>query len=891
MTVFRRRREAELREELEGHLRMAMEDWMARGLTREQAMFAARREIGNLTQIREATRDEWGGRWVDYLVQDVRYAARAIRRHPGFAAVAILSLALGIGANTALFEVVNAVALRPLPVHNPDGLLEVRLESLEGARGNFQTWHPSVTQPIWREVQARQKALTLFAWSRAPLNLADGGDARPADGVWVSGQFFSTLGLQAAVGRLLSDEDDRPGCTPRAVLGYGFWRRAYGGDPSILGRHIPLRGTRVEVVGVAPEGFYGLEVGRAFDLALPLCAEPALSADGKGRQDAGSVWWLMMFGRLNPGWSVAQANAHLAAISPAIFRASLPPAYPPVSIEKYLAMKLTAVSGGYGLSRLRESYELPLWLLLGVAGLVLVIACANLANLLLARATARQREISVRLGLGASRGRIIAQLVTESVLLLAIGTACAVLVAGTMAQWLVAALQTSDTGITLRLGADWRVLAFATLLAIGTSLLFGLAPAMRATRVVPAEVLHGATRGATAGRDSVAARRALVVVQIALSVALLFGSLLFARTLRNVLNVDPGFRADGLIAVAVDSTRLGLAPDQLRLHQDLVTERVRNVPGIQGAAFVTAVPISGDSGGNDVWPEHEEARRFNSLVNFVGAGYFRVLGVPLMAGRDFDARDTPQSVPVVIVDETFAARFGGVAAAVGQRITREPTPDTPEKTYEIVGVVKNSSYLGLKDEAQPTLYYAARQTDAEPTTRLMVRSSLPAPAATAGITASVSAIDRRIGLSYTDLPEMIRNTLVQERLLAAVSGGFGVLAVLLTSVGLYGLIAYSVTRRTQEIGVRMALGASVRDILRLVLHEIAALLAIGVLGGAAVAIAAGEMAASLLFQVRPHDPATLAIAVVLLSACSFLAGYVPARRATQIQPIVALRLE
>ena len=390
-------RDAELKEELETHLRMAAADRVARGQDPRGAAASARRELGNLSQIQEATRDVWGRRWLEHAAQDVRYALRLFRRNPGFALVAILSLTLGIGANTALFEVVNAVRLRALPVADPARLVEVRLADMDGARGNFQTWHPAVTQPIWREIQARRDAFSgLFAWSRQSFNLAEGGEARLSDGLWVSGEFFSTLGVRPAVGRLLSPEDDGAGCAARAVLGHGFWRRAYGGDPSVVGRTILLDSRRAEIIGVAASGFYGLEVGRAFDVALPLCAEPAFSDDGKGRVDAGTTWWLSIFGRLKPGWSVDRANAQLAAMSPAIFRATIPATYPVVSAPKYLKFRLGAYPGGSGLSELREAYESPLWLLLGIAGLVLVIACANLANLLLARAPlVKKRSASV----------------------------------------------------------------------------------------------------------------------------------------------------------------------------------------------------------------------------------------------------------------------------------------------------------------------------------------------------------------------------------------------------------------------------------------------------------------------------------------------------------------
>ena len=885
-------RDAELREELETHLKMAVADRVARGQDPREAAAAARRERGNLSQIQEATRDVWARRWLEHLGQDLRYALRTFRRNPGFALVAILSLTLGIGANTALFEVVNAVRLRALPVTDPANLVEIRIADMEGARGNFQTWHPAVTHPIWREIQARREPFSgLFAWSRQTFNLAEGGEARLAEGLWVSGEFFSTLGIRPQAGRLLSANDDTAGCAARVVLGDGFWRRSFDGDRSVIGRTIRLNSRPVEIVGVAPPGFHGVEVGRAFDVALPLCSEPALSDDGKGRVDAGTTWWLSVFGRLKPGWSAERASVQLAAMSPAIFQASMPRTYPVVSIPKYLKFRLAAYPGGSGLSQLREAYAAPLWLLLGTAALVLVIACANLANLLLARATAREREIGVRLGLGASRGRLVRQLLTESLLLVAISAVCALFVAGVLGGALVAALETSDNPITLPLGVDWSVIGFACLLALATCLLFGLAPAIRATRIEAGSVMRGSVRGATAGREALGVRRALVVVQVALSLALLFGSLLFARTLHNLLRVNPGFQAEGLVTAQLNLTALGIPPDRRRsVHREMI-DRVRAVPGVQSAATVAVVPISGDSGGNDVWPENDRSRSFGTLVNFVGGGFFQTLGVPMLAGRDVDDRDTPASTPVAVVNETFAARFGGSAGAIGRRFTREATPSTPETTFEIVGVVRNSNYLTLKEDPQPVAYYADTQGRDSRYVRMIVRTSVPAASATAAITANLASVDPRIKVTYAVLPTMIDDTLVQERLLAAVSGAFGGLAAVLTVVGLYGLISYTVTRRTGEIGIRMALGATTADIRRLLLRETGRLLAIGAACGIALALAGGRTAATLLFGVTPYDPAMLAAAVGLLVVIALAASYAPARRATRIEPVRALRAE
>ena len=418
--VMTHKKDRELDEEIRSHLDMSVRDRVERGESRDVAEAAARREFGNVALVKEVTREMSGWMWLERVFQDLRYAARMLWRSPGFTLVAILSLSLGIGANTAIFQVINAVGLRTLPVDDPGTLAYIRIADLEGARGSFNSRFPAVTNPIWEELERTQQAFSrVMAWGGATFNLAPGGLARPARGLWVSGQFFETLGVSAAAGRLFTDADDRRGCAPRAVISHAFWQSELGGRPAV-GATLSLDGHPVEIVGVTAPAFTGVVVGRGFDVAVPICAEPALS-DGKGRLDAGTDWWLVVMGRLKQGWTLDQASAHLASISPGLFRTTLPPTYPTINVNHYLGFKLKAVPGGAGVSGLREDYAQPLWLLLGAAGLVLVIACVNLANLLLARASARQREFAIRLGLGASRGRIIRQLLVESLLLAAIG--------------------------------------------------------------------------------------------------------------------------------------------------------------------------------------------------------------------------------------------------------------------------------------------------------------------------------------------------------------------------------------------------------------------------------------------------------------------------------------
>jgi putative ABC transport system permease protein len=891
MSPFRRHREQDLRDEIDSHLRMAIDERVARGMSRDDAAADARRELGNVPQIQEATRDVWGGRWIDALAQDVRYAVRVFRRNRTFAFVAIVSLALGIGANAALFQLVDALRLQSLPVADPSSLVEIRINDMDGARGSFETWHPAVSYPIWREIQARQQAFSgIFAWGADTFNLTDGGEMRPAQGLWAAGDLFGVLGVRPILGRLLTAADDTPGCAPRAVLSYAFWQRAYGGSPAVIGHTLSLSSHAVEIIGVAPPGFHGLEIGRTFDVAVPVCADPVFSDDGKGRLAAGTDWWLSVFGRLKPGWSIDRASAHLRAISADLFRTTLPSTYPPESVSKYLGFTLGAYDGASGLSHLRETYASPLWLLLGTAGLVLVIACANLANLLLARATARQREIAVRLGLGAGRGRLIRQLLTESLLLAAIGGGLGLLLAHASSASFVGLLDTQSNASVLPLGLDWRVIGFTAGLSVLTCVLFGLAPAMHATRVSASSVMRGA-RSTTSGRDVLGLRRTLVVAQIALSLVLLFGSLLFGRTLHNLTTADPGFNPRGIVVAGITFRRLDVPADRRPAFRRELVQRVRALPGVQGAAAVRIVPLGGNAIGNDVWSEGDRAHQFSSLFNMAGPGYFATLGTPLVAGRDFTERDTAQSTPVAIVSEKFAEKLQRGPGVVGSRFTRQATPSSPEKTFEIIGVVKNSTYIDLKEDLSPVAFLADAQSSPVAYIDVIVRSPLPPGTVTAAITRTLADMDSRIGVTYSVMTNDIRDTLIRERLLATLSGGFGALAAILTLVGLYGLVAYTVARRTNEIGIRMALGASGSDIARLIVRETGVLLVIGVVAGVVLALAGGRAAASLLFGVRPHDPLTLLGAVASLAVIAFGASYLPARRATKIEPVAALRVE
>src|SRR5690349_12002601 len=620
------------------------------------------------------------------LWQDIRYGARVLWLNGGFAAVAILSLALGVGANTAIFQLLDAVRMRALPIKDSQQLVIVRIADRSWNSGNFSTRYSQLTNPIWEQIRDRQQAFSsIFAWAPERLNLATGGEVRYAQSIWVSGDFFKTLQVQPLIGRLLTTADDTRGCaTGPSVISYSFWQHEFSGDPDVLGKTFTLEGHPFQVIGVTPPDFYGVEVGRSYDMAIPICTEPIIHGEGT-HLDKRHHWWLAAMGRLKPGWTLPKATAQLNSISPAILEATIPQVYAPDAVKHYMQYRFAAFPGDNGFSSLRREYESPLWLLLGTAGLVLLIACANLANLMLARASAREREIAARLALGASRGRLIRQLLVESLLLAIAGAALGAGLAQLLSRFLVAFLTTQGSPLFVELAMDWRVLGFNAGVAALTCLLFGLAPAFRATRVAPATVIQSGSRGftpgvaaltclrfglappfratrvapatvlksasraMTAGRERFGLRRALVVSQVAMSLVLLVAALLFVRSRRNLMTLDAGFRQTGLLITNVDFSKLKLPVERRQPYKRELLDHIRAIPGVDSAADTSIIPISGDGWNNNVLIGSD---RHKGLSNFtrVSQGYFRTMGTPLLAGRDFDDRDTAASPKVATVN-------------------------------------------------------------------------------------------------------------------------------------------------------------------------------------------------------------------------------------------------
>ncbi|HET9399656.1 MAG TPA: ABC transporter permease [Candidatus Acidoferrales bacterium] len=828
------------------------------------------------------------------LFQDVRYGLRVLRLNPGFTSIAVLSLALGIGANAAIFELIDAVRMRTIPVDHPEQLAIVRIADQSWAMGNFSTRYSQLSNPVWEQIRDHQQVFSgILAWAPDPQNISRTGEIRQAQSIWVSGGFFQVLNVQPMLGRVFTPEDDRPGCGPAgAVLSYAFWQREFGGDANVIGRTLPVAGKLIPVMGVTPAEFTGVEVGRSYDFALPICTEAFIRGEGSHISKR-HHWWLSSMGRLKPGVSLAQANAQMQAMSTAVFSATVPDVYDQEAVKHYLAYRLGAFPANTGFSSLRRQYSTPLWMLLGIAAVVLLIACANLANLLLARASAREKEMAVRLAIGASRSRLIAQLLSESLLIAALGAVLGLLLARVLSRSLVALLSTEGNPLFVNLGIDWRVVGFTLGLTALTCVLFGLAPAFRATRVAPGAVLKASGRGLTAGRERFGLRRGLVVSQMALSLVLLVGALLFVRSLRNLSTLDPGFQRKGILVANLGFGRFDVPKGRrAQFHEDL-RRAIEQIPGVEAASDASIVPLISGTWNEEILPGSGESKALGlTWMNRVGPDFFKTLRTPMLAGRDFGAMDTQQSQKVAIVNEMFAKKLLNGENPVGKLVKIKTYVGEPQYTYEIVGLVENTKYGELREDILPLMYLARSQAEDAGTGESLVIRGAGGPAAIANAVKEVVARQNpQIVMQFQVYDDEVQSTLLQETLMATLSGFFGLLAGVLAMIGLYGVISYTVARRTNEIGIRMALGAGRGDIAGMVIREAGLLLSLGVIAGLALALAGSQTAKSLLYGLKSYDPATLAIAIIALAAIAGLASYLPAFRASRLDPVTALREE
>lgn len=884
---------SELSRELEFHLAERIDELVAGGMSEEEARREARLRFGNPVVQQERTRDRDILPWLESLAADVRYALRSLRASPGFAGVAILSLGLAIGANTAIFSLIDAVMLRPLPVERPEELVRVTTPARSGELGEGGD---NFTNPLWEALRDRQDVFSgAFATADERFDLAGGGESRPVAGAWVSGGYFQALGVRPAAGRLLAPADDHRGCPPVAVIGHGFWRGAHGGSPDAVGKTLSLNGHPFEIIGVAAAGFSGVNVGRAAEVYVPLCAMPVVQG-GHDPLDARSTWFLYIFGRLRPEATTEEAGRRLAALAPAIFGATVPDDWPTEAKARYRRTSLTAVPAASGYSGVRSQYQDALVALMAAVGLVLLIGCANVANLLLARASSRRHEVAVRIAIGAGRGRLVRQLLTESLLLSLLGAAVGLLLAGAVTRLMVRSMAIHGEAVWLDLSVDGRVLAFTLLVATGTAVLFGVVPAWRSARVDPRGAMKANDRSIAEGHSRFGLGKALVVGQIALSLVLVVGAGLLLGTFRRLATLDPGFDPGGVLLASVDMGNAGIPEEALPHVKREVLERLRATPGVESASASIFTPLSGGGWNGLVEVEGYAPagpRDAEVFFNGVSDGFFPTLGAALLAGRDFGEGDVAESPPVAIVNESFMRKFFHGANPVGRRVTIKGRVPEEDETLHVVGVVRDTKYRSMREAWEPLVFRPLGQLGGpdRPALELMLRGRGEAGALARTVTRAVGEVNGSFSIRYRTLEAQLDASLGRERLLAMLSGVFGGLALLLAVVGLYGTMAYSVARRRNEIGIRIALGAARARVMRLVLGEAGRLVAAGLLLGGAAALATTRWVAPFLFGLAPTDPATWAIAALALAAVSAAACALPAWRAARMDPNAVLRAE
>lgn len=1001
----------ELDADIREHIERETQDNIERGMTPEEARYAAVRKFGNVTRVKEDTRDVWRVSWIEDLWQDIRYGLRMLRNSPGFTAVAVLTLALGIGANTAIFSLIDAVMLRSLPVEKPSELVVLQWSARKAPRifgymssGDcinnlrFGAANPtgcSFSEPIFREIRNSNQFAGVAAFANSgPLSLTGNGPASMISGQMVSGDFFHTLGLKAAAGRLLNLSDDSPTAAPVAVLNYGYWQSSFGGARDVVGRTIELNSVVFTIVGVAEQRFTGVTPGSDYDVWLPLAAGPRISNPRMwdNREDKVTYWWLTILGRLKSGTPMLQAQAAISGMfrnemlhgaiplfemgggmpgppgprggggpgarpmvmggpPPAGARAVPAPAggmqntvvvggpvpsagggqgaariqAPSAPVAQGQATpnganepstlskpddepSVTLVNAQTGLTGSRGRFANPLYVLMFAVGIILLIACSNVAGLMLARAAARQKEMALRLALGAGRMRIVRQLLTESLLLAATGGALGIVFASWGSHAIVSFVSNNQPRpLTFATGLDLRVLGFTLAISLLTGILFGLAPAFRSVRVdvTPAlkegfsastKISHGQARRFRIGN-------ALVVTQVALAIVVLVGAGLLVRTLQNLRTIDVGFDSHNLVIFGINPSLAGYKDAQISSFYRDLQGRLSETPGVKSAGYSMVPLLSGALMATMFnWPGAPQDRPSEADVLEIGPNFFNTMQISFIAGRNFSTSDyeiaanaanpsAPHTVPTpVIVDQAFVAKFLGKENPLGKRFGQsEASQDGPASPgYEIIGVVRNTKYDSLRREISPMMFTPQTMQGAS----FEVRTAGDPQALVPAIRKVVAEINPNLPLrDVTTESQQIDRLLFQERLVARVSGFFGLLALALACIGLYGLLAYEVARRTREIGVRSALGAQRGDVLRLVVRQGLLLAVVGAVAGIGVALGLTHYLKSMLYDVSAYDPMTIVVVSALLILVALAACLIPARRATNVDPMVALRYE
>jgi predicted permease len=1007
--MSRRKRMLEnLDQDIRDHIEIETQDNIARGMPPEEARYAAMRKFGNVRRVQEETREVWSFVWLEQLLQDIRFDLRMLGKSPGFAAVAILTLALGIGANTAIFSLIDAVMLRSLPVENPSQLVLLKWgarksPNIQGyqsfgdcptdmRRGAANPSGCSFSEPMFRKiVQANVFSGTAAFANTGRLNLTGNGPAAVIGGQLVSGDFFRTMGLKAAVGRLLDAADDTPSAAPVTVLNYGYWQSAFGGSREVVGRTVELNNVPFTIVGVAESRFTGITPGSDYDVWLPLSDGQRIGTSSSGpmswndRQADVAFWWLTIIGRLKPEKRLAETQAAVSGLfqnemlhgSVPLFHGggmAGPPTSPPgppaggAAVRREMAMgdmpaplplmpgtgpieapkkapkgaapqaagdkptvmfapseaapasspttlstaadnpELTLVPAQSGLTGDRTRYSDPLYVLMLSVGIILLIACANVAGLMLARAAARQKEMAVRLALGAGRTRIVRQLLTESVMLSAAGGALGILFAYRGAHAIVSFVSSNQTRpLGFAMGIDLRVLGFTVAISLITGIFFGLAPAFRSARVDLTPALkdgEGSSASWGHGGKWFSMSNALVVAQVALAIVVLVGAGLLVRSLANLRSVDVGFDSHNVLIFGIDPTLIGYKGHQVDSFYRDLQGRLSETPGVRSASY-SMMPLL--SGGLMItmfhWPGTPQDQESEADMLGVGPNFFETLRIPFLVGRAFNASDfeisasndapTPTSAATpVIVNQAFVEKYVGKENPIGKQFGFGDSPGDAHGPasagYQIVGVVRDSKYNDLRREIHAMMYIPQTAVAAS----FELRTAADPQAILPAIRNVVAQVNANLPLfDVKTESEQIDRLLFQERLVARLSSFFGLLALVLACIGLYGLLSYEVSRRTREIGIRLALGAQAGDVLRLVVKQGIVLALVGAAAGIGVALGVTRYLTSMLYDVHANDPLTIIAVAVLLTLVALAACYIPARRAMRVDPIVALRYE
>jgi len=875
LKIWRRRRfEHDLEAELAFH----------RDLAREQANPIG---LGNSVQIQEEARDLWRFTFVEDLWRDVLYAVRSLHRAPAFAAISILTLALGIGANTAIFTLLHRVVLAPLPVRDPAGLIEIR-----GTRGGGPPGTAFSYQALQDLRSQTQMCSDIAGFSNITFHtVIKSGAMERVTGQLVTGNYFSMLGVGAVRGRPITLEDDRGGNgNPVAVISQSMWQTRFGGNAGAIGETLLLENVPFTVIGIAPAGFFGVEVGRHIDIWVPLESERKFRTS---YASSTAYKWVQMMGRLKPGASIKEASAELRVLySKSILENDIPelqrldPPYDPQALQRMRDWSLIVQPAPAGVSRPRDEYSTPLTVLMTIVGVLLLIACTNVANLLFARAVVREKEIALRLSLGAGRARVIRQLLTESAVLIGAGGTLGLFLAYMLSKYLAGFLAGTNA-LVLDVSPNLATLAFTATVAVGAVIVFGLMPAFRSTRTEFAVTLKGGASGQPAA-GGYRWSRGLIVVQVALLLVLIFGAGLFLRTLHNLNSIDLGFVPTNVLLVNVDPFGSGRTAEQLMPLSIQALETIKALPGVKTASLTRYEPISGGSGINLSFniprAGSQPVAARNIWVNNVGPDYFATLGIPMIAGREFGPHDGASPSPVIIVNQAFAERYFGKVSPVGKFIT------TRGVAMEIIGVSGNAKYTDIRQALEPTVYRYLLQQFGMPL-QFLVRTERDPGGIAAALRAEIRSTMGKMSLQERTLGDQIDASIVRERLVTSLAAIFGGLALLLAVIGLYGVISNSVAHRTRDIGLRVALGLDPRSVIGMVLHEVFVLVGGGIVLGLPLAVFVSRSISSLFFGLSPDDPLTMIASVSALLMSGLAAGLFPARRASKVQPIEALRMD